>query len=332
VAEETNKIAANDNSAEFQPALANTAEVKGAVQADADQLGWLWRKRWWRNAFMSALYFAPKCYLPAGLWTLAGLVMLLGSWQSSIRFGGGGVVSGEALLTSLCIIMCTLMLTLVLTLVSLGMWLICGTAYVRAFMQLDIDCDRSLDRQTTVAVQTAAMHDVSGRKVFLAQFWLIVTLFLLCPFFVMMIGGMVEYLASLPAPAVVTFKLPAWLDMTIMAAIAIATVLFTQLSLVGLAVCSITRQVPFAAAKQSVKLFFRWFVPGFALSILILLVNIVVATPQVIWQIINHENLFVIKGEVIPLLVETVWQGGASIILWTLTGTPICQMLKGQIE
>jgi hypothetical protein len=332
VAEETNKIAANESAAESQPDLADSPEVKGDSSRPDDPLGWVWRTRWWRNALMTAVYFAPRCYLAAGLWTIAGAVMLIGSWQCSIRIGGGGVTSGEALLTALCIQMSTLVLTLVLMLASLGLWLVCVTAYVRSFMQLDIDTDQPLDRQTTIASQKAAMHDVSGKKVFLAQFWVYVTLFLLFPLVVMMIGGVVEYLASLPAPAVVSIKLPPWLDLTITAAIALCTVLMTQLSLVGVAVCSITKQEPFAAAKQSFKLFLRWFVPGFLLSILILVINVVVATPQVLWQVWTHQNLFAIKGEVGPMLLENAWQGATSIILWTFTGAPICQMLKGQVE
>jgi len=258
--------------------------------------------------------------------------MVLGSWQCCLRMSGGGFTSLETYLTALAIIMSTMVITLVLMLISLGLWLICVTAYVRSFMQIDVDAEQPIDRQATVALQDLAVREVTNRKVYLARFWVYVTLFLLPSLAVLMISGGVEYLANLPQTAVVSIKLPSWLDLILIVATCVCTVLLTQLSLVAMAVCSISKREPFAAAKQSLELSLRWFVPGFFLTVLILLMNVVIASPQVVWQLLHHENLFAVKAEVVPMLLENFWQGITIIILLTFSGAPICQMLKGRIE
>lgn len=328
--EANNKTAANDP-ADVQP---RSVDADSEVKRDSpeDGFSWLWKGRWWLNALTTAVLFSRWCITAALLLTVAGTVMVVGGWESTVSMRAGGVTTLQTYLTGFAICVVTLLTTAGLMLWGLGLWLLRATVYARSFMELPIDADRPLDTQVVIASQKAAFSYVAQKKAFLAKFWFYLTLLMAVPLVLLIVGVLVQLMVTPEVASALNFTLPPWLNITVQAVNAFLSVLLTETSLIGLAVCATTKQAPLEAAKQSLRLSWRWLAPGFALSILVLVINIVLASPQVLWQLFTHQSLFAMTADVKLMLVENFWQGLTSLVLWTFTAAPICQMLKGRID
>jgi hypothetical protein len=291
-------------------------------------------KLWWRNAALTALCFCRHCILPAFILIVAGSVLIGGLWvaASNLISVGTHVVGLQQILIGMGSFCVALMITGTLILLSLGLWVIRMTAYVRSYMMLCVNGNRPLSKTEIAESQRDAIAYVAERKGYIARFWGFMTLFLIGPAITCMFSAGIKAMTSrVVTSGMITLNLPLWFDITISVLAAVLFLFLTENGVVGLVVASLSQKEPLAAAKQAMALSFRLFLPACLLALAGLLFNFFLASPQMLFQLNKPEAILAFDDPRIMLL-ENFWQGATSVFVWNFTMTPICELLRGKVE
>ena len=292
----------------------------------ASSYSFLFSVAWWKNALLTSWLFARHCAVAAAMFTLAVVVMVVGSWQGLSSVPHDSVTRIESLIAPALIILCTGSTTLILMGWALGVWLVKITAFCAACIQVPIT-ESTVDRSKTMAAQSSAVEIIWQKKAYLAKFWLYVTLFLsplIAPAAIIFVGKVL--LSSTTYVDVI--KIPPLLNAALLGWVAFLALLISEISLVALAVSSWSTLEPFLATKLTFKLSFKLFVPGLLVTALITFLNVAIASPQVLFRLHNPESMFLMQENVAQLIIETLWQGLTSVILWTFSLIPITELVR----
>lgn len=287
-------------------------------------------KIWWRNTRIATLLFARHCAVAAAIWTLAGTVMIYGVSQCSLQMRAG-VLTLESYLTSTIIFLATIATTFILMAWSLGVWLVKVTAFARSFALLPMYSD-GLDTATIKSMQKQAIEDSWKRKAFFAKFWFFVSLFLAIPMACLGLMVVAKILPAMSKYGQFPITIDPMVEIVLSCLIMLASAVLTQMSVVSLVVSAQTKKEPLDAAKSAVALSIRYFGPALFLTIVVMLINVAVSTPQVLFRLNDPTAIFMAQQNVPRLLLENVWQGLTSVVLWTFACTPVCELLRGKVE
>jgi len=264
------------------------------------------------------------------MFTLAGVVMIIGSWQGLSSVPHESVTRIESLIAPALIVLCTGCTTLILMGWALGVWLVKLTAFCAACIEVPIT-DKTLDRSRTIAAQSAAVESIWHKKAHLAKFWLYLSLFLspLIAILAIFFTGKVLISASTYGEMI---KIPPAINAALIGSAAFFMLVISEISLVALAVSSRSNLEALQATKLAFKLSFKLFVPGVLITAFVTFLNVALASPQVLFRLHNPESMFLMQENVVQLMIETLWQGLSSVVLWTFTLTPITELVRRQLS
>lgn len=257
--------------------------------------------------------------------------MLIGSWQSTTRLVSNGAITFGTYILAFSLLLLTLAGTLVFMIWGVGVWLMRLTAFAHAFLELPLDT-QLVEAQTIKDKQASAIESVKSRRAYLAQYWLLVSIFLGVPFFIVGALTIVKVLAITPIYGQLLFSLSPLANAIVLALLSFLLLIVTEVSLLGLVVSAVSNLPAATAAKETIKLSAQLLLPGLALSIFAVAICVVISSPQVLFHLNNPSTLFSMQGPVSELLLESGWQGVTSVVLWTFTTAPFCELLRGKVR
>ncbi|MGH9553822.1 MAG: hypothetical protein ACRD3W_30865, partial [Terriglobales bacterium] len=294
-------------------------------------LGFLLSPTWWRGASLASWLFAPQCILPAAIWTASGVVTALGGWFASVHMSG--IVSAGDLFIACGALLITLPVCGALLIWGLGLWLLRLTAYARSFDLLPIGTLRVPDRQTIIAAQKKAQAELPQRQTFFLWFWLIVTGIVLPAGLVWFVSIMTIMAQMKELTGQQLYTLPAPVNNALYAMIGFLSVVLSEISLVALIVSANSTRGAMDAAKESLALSFKAVLPGIILTIIFVVVNTIVATPQIFTSLSDPMAVLLsARSDIKILLVGYFWQGVSSVVILTLTLSPFCEYFRGRVK
>lgn len=310
--------------------LENARDAK-VVCSTWQALGNLISAQWWRGALRSALIFAPRCISPAAFWALACITtavsmdVCLQKFQEIQRVQGAMEITDLLMVTG--ILMLSTLLTLVFLIAGFGGWLVRLSAYCR-YLSLYAQCS---DAQRIRSLQDKSMAEAQKRLGGTTKTLLIASLYMIVPFFAVFLIVCLK-LATIPLVAG-EYAIPpgSGIDMALWFVAAPLTIILLVYSFVSLVVASVTEAPALASANHALKLAFSLFPQLSAVIIVFSIVNSVLASPGDLVQLMNPELLLAPRNVYLVVLAD-VWQAAASVVLFPLSMTPICDVLKGRIK
>jgi hypothetical protein len=321
----------------------------------------IFNPNWLRNTFKVCLAFAPDCILPAALMTAAGLAATGGFYFIVEELRKSQILQLQTILTAFILMTVVLLVCLACLLWGFAIWLVRLNTFTHAFCALDVlhgristAADPANGRPTLVA-ETAVAGDASQvttitkdaspftsaqlktqfklshqfilkRRRYLARFYLLVSLVILPPvLFWMLLCAIKVYSGQ---QSVLRISLPPPVDYGITSTLALLGVYLVGLTCLSIVESSVSELGANNAAWDCIKRSFKIFLPMSIVSILILVLNVVIATPQLV---LNPTEAFSMKFMSEPLLVSgasQTWQGITSLVLFTMSVCPFCEFLR----
>jgi hypothetical protein len=279
-------------------------------------------KSWWRHAFASALAFAPFCYVPAFVLCVADIIVLL-TVEHLNRSMNASMITPADLWQSAVLGLLASALSFLLTLWAFWSWLCRLTAFGRVFNKSDHVPDKE-------EFQQAIDYVASQQKVF-AKIWMFASFYVLLPaiplcFFVLLTSVSAPELTSMH---VTNFTLPVWVmvlgGFVCFALTAIACAYTFVVFAVSANYDNNNPQSAGYIAKRSFQLFWRHFSLFAGTSAMVLLANIVITRPMIFW---TQQTLELTKLQIGFEICWQVWFAIASVVLWSLSLAPFCQLVK----
>lgn len=319
---------------------------------------------WLKNTWKICLAFVPECILPAGLMTFAGLAVSLGFNFCLEELKKSQVLQLQTLVTALLVLVLVLIVCLVCFIWGFTVWLVRLNTFTHAFCMFNVRHGKLLapvsagnipPNQTTAALDAGSTEEATSgasentitqadvksqfksshafilkRRKYLARFYAIVSLVALPPIFFWMILCAVKLYSSMGSmsPAMLRISLPLPLDIAVTSSLFLVGVYLVGLSCMSVVVSSISTAGANNAAWDCIKLSFKYFLPMSIISIIILILNVVIATPQFV---LNPAAVFSTSFMSEPLLHSVgnqVWQGITSLVLFTISVSPYCALLS----
>lgn len=298
---------------------------------------------WWRNVITCTLSFVRYCWRPALLLTLGTLSVHFGgaAAQATLQHDGNSITLG-AICMGFLACLAALIASLVLMIWGFAGWLIRLTAFSRALLSFPREelTGCQLQFSAVVEMQANALRETELRKQFLGQFWLLIGLYMMPPLIVVCVLLTIKLaaIASLERilPAAPLLVLPSWADVTIVVFLIVLVVYITELSFIALALSSKTSLSPQKAAMRSASLSFRFIIPGAIMSCALIVLNAIIATPQVLFVDWHQTSKLVTNFSSVTNLplqtVSDIWQGLTSVVLWTFMVAPACELIRGHTD
>ena len=290
-------------------------------------------KTWLRNTFSLCRVFAPSCILPAVLLTVAGLALTSGEFYafSQVHQEGTQIVS---ILAAMGILLVTLILVLVLLVLGFGLWLVRLSTFSHVFCVLDMSSE--LPALTEVRAIIASSHAfILARKKYLARFYFMVSMVMIIPIIVWLSLFTVKGLTMTPPNSgtmVTKISLPPFADLSLNVVLAIMGAYLVGFSFLAVFVSSCSKANANFAAWDCIKLSFRMFFPMIALVIVVVILNTLIATPQICLHPIESICLMNTPTTLPSSLCSELWEGITSVMLFTLTLAPFCELLRNRLK
>ncbi|HEY9786081.1 MAG TPA: hypothetical protein V6D17_11805, partial [Candidatus Obscuribacterales bacterium] len=283
---------------------------------------------WWKSSFRCVWRFAPHCVMPAVFWMICSLTVIVAT-DVSMESLHRQSIELQDLIISGAVLLFGLVLSLSFFVMGFGSWIVRLTAYCK-FLLDNAEASGATDAEL-LDKQSGALTAAKERRGYVwgALFW--ASLFMLIPFFVLVAVICVKVASIRQVMGPLTINLDIGVNLVLFA---IGLPLFIALlvySFVVLAAAAVSNQSPSNCAKQSLSLSFSLFLPLSAVIIIFAIINVVIGTPADLPQLLRPE-LILEKRNVYLTALSQVWQGVVSIVLFPLSLTPVCEILRGRIR
>jgi hypothetical protein len=96
-------------------------------------------------------------------------------------------------------------------------------------------------------------------------------------------------------------------------------------------VSAVSTETPSSAARKTMALSIRLFVPACMINIVTLAINGISGSPQLLFSF-NHPEVLIAVQNPVVLILESTWQALSSVFFLTFTTAPVCELLRGHIE
>lgn len=289
-------------------------------------------KMWWKNAFLSAITFAPHCFVPAAFGTMFAVILVVGN-NLSFSPLNNQPFDITAVFKAMAILLVTGIVAIALLFISFGGWLIALTAYTKSFASLSRAqlVTSELDARELRELQLKTIAEVKERRAHLGKYWCYASLLMLIPLLATGLAIVLK-VCEPQFSAALSFKMPPGADVALTVFAACSSLYLTAFSLIGIVVSSVSNKEPVEAVQSTVLLSFKAFVPAGLLAAVLLLVNVLVTAPQEIPVLLHPDPAQLMSRSLALTLVEEIWQGVSSIILLPLSIAPFCELLRGSFE
>lgn len=272
----------------------------------------------------SVTVFIPDCFVPAALLSLAGIILLLGS---SLTFGrlNSPLLSLNNLLIAMAILLSSFAAGFVLLVISFSKWIFVLLVFCRFWL-----CQPSIAGQASdlKVLQQHARDEIKSRRASLTRFGLLSILYLLLPMLIFCLAVVLKIVSLSPVLGTQALVLPHFADLILLAVIIVFGLALTTISLIAVPIAAMSKGTAMQTVKQTFTLSWKMLPQATVLSALILVLNTVVANPQVLTNCASLESYLVPSTNLPLAMFEQIWQGLVSIILFPLSLIPFCELLR----
>lgn len=286
---------------------------------------------WWRDALRLTLEFAPFCVAPGVFMALSGAV----TNTASVVFAEplkSNPVELQQLLMAAGVLMLGLLLGLAFIIIGFGGWLFRLAAFSAVLIEApSIEHLCGLAKDVRKATFKAAIAATEPKKIHIGAVLFWATLYMLLPFFLLSACTVLKLISMPMIVGASAIHLPAWGDM-LCNIVAIPNFLFLLVfSVVALVVAACSPLKPRPAATLSLKLSCRYILPLSVISIAFTLLSCAIGAPNDLRQMMDPQA---VVGERDPIIrvANHVWQSLVSILLFPLSFTPFCDVLRPQLR
>ncbi len=296
-------------------------------------VGLLFSKTWLMNTLRLCKVFSVRCVLPAVLLTCGGLSLTIGEFFSFSQIDPANAKIAS-ILAAMGILLVTMVLFLLFVVWGLMSWLVRLSTFSHVFFALDMTTrfPGAVDIQALIA----SSHEfVLSRKKYFAQFYLTLSLVLITPVLVAMVLFTVKALTITPPNSgtmAIKIVLPPVADVVLTAVLAITSAYLLGVSFFAVVVSAVSKETANVAAWDCIKLSFRMFLPMIAIVVVIALVNTVIATPQFCLHPIEYLSFVNTTKSLPSSICSELWEGITSVILFTFTLAPFCELLRYRLK
>jgi hypothetical protein len=296
-------------------------------------VGLLFNKTWLLNTLRLCQIFSVRCILPAVLLTSSGLCMTVGFFFSTSQIHPENT-QFTSILAAMGMLFATMVLFLVFWIWGLLTLLVRLSIFSHVFYALDMTS--KLPAAAEIQAIIASSHEfVSSRKKYFAQFYMVLSLVLIPPVLVAMVLFTVKSLTMTPPNSgamPLKILLPPAVDVALTLVLAITSAYIAGVSFCAVAVSSGSREDANLAAWDCIKLSFRMFFPMMAIVVIIAVVNTVVATPQFCLHPMEYLSFANTTTTLPSTICSELWSGITSVILFTLSLAPFCELLRYRLK
>ena len=286
---------------------------------------------WWRASFATAISFAPFCIAPAVFSALSGAVVHIAVMVSGECLRRNPVDFSDLLLAIVSLLM-GLILGFAFMVLGFGGWLFRLAAYSIALTEApSLAYVGALSKPDRKAWLKAAIAAVEPKKVHIGGVLLWVSLYMLFPFIVVLGCTGVKMLTMPTFMGPMALKLPGWIDFACaLAALPnfLFLVVFSFVSLVVAACAALKAQ---KAATLAFKLSWKYFGPLSIVSVLFAALSIAVGAPSDLMQMLTVDRVAG-QYDANARILAHVWSSLIAILLYPLSFTPICDILRPQLR
>lgn len=270
--------------------------------------------------------FIPYCFGAAILLTLASVIFTLGNVCSFAQLNSPALDLGN-LLGAALVLLISFGAGIVILFFALARWMFVLLAFSRFWLSLPASEVPDLK-----VLQRQAMLDIKNRHHFLTKFWLFVLLLLLVPILILCtaVGLKLASLSEIFGPQAIV--LPRSVDSVLMPLAICLSICLTVISLVAVPVAAMSEGGVMQAVKQTFVLSLKKFPQAALLAALILTLNTVIASPQLLTKYAAIESYLMPSTNLQLALAEQIWQGLISTILFPLSLIPFCELLRDSIS
>jgi hypothetical protein len=280
-----------------------------------------------KQAIGAISIFVPYCFGPAALLTMASIIFIIGNTCTFAQFTSP-VLNLNNLLIAMVTLLGSFAVGIVLLIISFSKWIFVLLTFCRFWLSLPSQSTEVIDLRV---VQQQAITDIKNRQKSLARFWLFALLLMLLPILIFCLAVGLK-LASLSAIfGAQAIRLPGPVDFILLPLSILLGVCLTIISLMTVPVAAMSKVGATETVKQTFILSWKKFPQAAVLSVVILLLNTAIASPQLFTKYATFES-YLLPSLNLPLaLIEQIWQGLVSIILFPLSLIPFCELLRSSI-
>lgn len=286
---------------------------------------------WWRDAVTTAISFAPSCVAPAVFSALSGAVVNTALIVSMDRLRVNPVQFTDLLL-SIAVLLLGTVLGLAFMVLGFGGWLFRLAAYSIALVKApSLAYVGALSKDDRKAWLKAAIVEVEPKKAHIGAVLLWVTIYMLFPLFIVLSCTAVKMITMPGFMGAMALKLPGWIDVACAVA-ALPNFLFLLIySFVTLVVAACASLKAQHAAHLAFKLSWKYFWPLSIVSVFFAVLSIALGAPSDLLQMMAVDKVL---GEYNPntKIASHVWSSLVGILLFPLSFTPICDILRAQLR
>ena len=292
----------------------------------------LGNKTWLSNTLKLSTVFAPQCTLAAIVLSLAGVALFIGYFCAlGVLKTQGNTVQLANLLTAAGILLATMFVYLGFFVWGLALWLMKLSTYSHTFCNINMMTAPFFSKEQLKEKFDASLKEVRTRKSYFASFYLLVTLVVIVPLLFAAGIGFLLYLGSTPESYQgLRLALPPVLAMSLEGVIAVLAVYFLSLSPLMVIISSCSRATASVAAWDCLKFPFRQALPLTVITIAVVVMNLVIATPEIFFQ--PQTTAIVIQENFAGRLCALVWEGVTSVFLFTLSMAPFCELMRYRLK
>ena len=296
-------------------------------------LGLLANGYWLKNTIKLSYIFAPKCIFPAIILTTGGLAMTAGQFFGLSQMHLE-LVQMANLLSALAILLTTFVVVLVCLVYGFTLWLVRLSTFTHAFNEIDMAAKHLPSRENLKSIFESSHKFMLSRKTYLTKFYLFVSMVMIMPVIIWMTLFSLKLLSSMPSsdPMLAKFPLPWGASVGITIGLVIMGCYLIGLSMTSVVVSSISKAPASAAAWDCIKLSFTRFFPMVAIVIVIAILNTVIATPQILLHPLDQFSMVNTQESLPASLASELWEGITSVMLFTLTLAPFCELFRERLE
>lgn len=286
---------------------------------------------WWHASIKVAFAFAPNCFKSAIYWTLAGVTVYLSSELGTIKVTSQPLQLSDLMLAG-CALLCGLVFGVTFLLLGFGGWLMCLSAYSKVLVEANSVFDiANLPKEKAQEIFRAALNFVDSKRVHIGLVLLYSSLYMIIPFVVVIAIGIFKA-ASMPEIFQQSaLKVGAWPDIiSSVVGIPVVTAM-TIYSFASLIVAATANLTPRGAANYALTLSWKLFLPLAIVTFVFVILNACAGAPSDLKQMISIDTL-VQKQNMMVKSISHLWQGLISVILFPLTLTPVCEILRPNLR
>jgi hypothetical protein len=271
--------------------------------------------------------FVPYCVLPATLVTIASIIFIIGNVSTLAQFSRS-IVNLSDLLSASIVFLASITVGMVLLLAGLSRWIFVLLAFCRFWLEILSEEGQVNDLAN---LKQQAITEIIKRKASLAKFWLLLLAVLLLPMmlFCSALGlKLISLVGLFGAQAVI---LPRSVDFILLPIAIILAVGLTIVSLIAMPVAAMSTDNAGQAVKQTFVVCLKKFPQALLLSLLVMIVNTAVASPQLLSNWASFESYLLPSTNIVLAVFAQIWQGLVSVILFPISLIPFCELIRDTI-